>query len=96
VQKALNELMAAVEANGEADARALSLLDYRNYHRYDIKMRPCRTYKLARKFRLAVVERACPGVRTKLRFFISMLAAFLRVYDLGWRTFSASRVGSHG
>jgi hypothetical protein len=32
VQQALDELMAAVEANGAADVRTLSLLDYRNYH----------------------------------------------------------------
>jgi uncharacterized protein YPO0396 len=82
VQKALNELMAAVEANGEADARALSLLDYRNYHRYDIKMRPA---ELTSGPEISFGRRgeSMSGGENQAPFFISMLAAFLRVYDLG-------------
>jgi uncharacterized protein YPO0396 len=82
VQKALDELMAAVEANGEADARALSLLDYRNYHRYDIKMRPA---ELTAGPEISFGRRgeSMSGGENQAPFFISMLAAFLRVYDLG-------------
>jgi hypothetical protein len=82
VQKALDELMAAVEANGEADARALSLLDYRNYHRYDIKMRPA---ELTSGPEISFGRRgeSMSGGENQAPFFISMLAAFLRVYDLG-------------
>lgn len=82
VQNALDELMAAVEADGKADARALSLLDYRNYHRYDIKMRPA---DLASGPEISFGRSgvSMSGGENQAPFFISMLAAFLRVYDLG-------------
>ncbi len=82
MQRALDELMAAVEADGEVDAPALRLLDYRNYHRYDIKMRPA---DLANGPEISFGRSAtvmCGG-ENQAPFFISMLAAFLRVYDLG-------------
>jgi len=82
VQDALDELMAAVEADGQADARALQLLDYRNYHRYDIKMRPADIANGPEiSFGRSGVNMS--GGENQAPFFISMLAAFLRVYDLG-------------
>lgn len=82
VQRALDELMAAVEADGKGDTRALSLLDYRNYHRYDIKMRPA---DLADGPEISFGRSGVnmSGGENQAPFFISMLAAFLRVYDLG-------------
>jgi hypothetical protein len=82
VQRALDELMAAVEADGKVDARALPLLDYRNYHRYDIKMRPA---DLANGPEISFGRSGVnmSGGENQAPFFISMLAAFLRVYDLG-------------
>ena len=82
VQQALNELMAAVEANGVADARALSLLDYRNYHRYDIKMRPA-DHASGPEISFGRSGVSMSGGENQAPFFISMLAAARRVYDLG-------------
>jgi hypothetical protein len=82
VEQALKEVMAAVESDGAADARGMSLLDYRNYHRYDLRMRPADRpdgpeISLGRK------GRSLSGGENQAPFFISMLAAFRRVYDLG-------------
>jgi hypothetical protein len=82
VQEALDELMAAVEANGEADARAMSLLDYRNYHRYDIKMRPA-DHASGPEISFGRSGVSLSGGENQAPFFISMLAAARRVYDLG-------------
>ena len=82
VEQALKEVMAAVEAGGSGDAPRMSLLDYRNYHRYDLRMRPADRpdgpeISLGRK------GRSLSGGENQAPFFISMLAAFRRVYDLG-------------
>jgi SbcC/RAD50-like, Walker B motif/P-loop containing region of AAA domain len=82
VQNALDELMTAVEANGQADARALSLLDYRNYHRYDIKMRPA-DHASGPEISFGRSGVSMSGGENQAPFFISMLAAARRVYDLG-------------
>ncbi|ODU24807.1 MAG: hypothetical protein ABS95_01465 [Verrucomicrobia bacterium SCN 57-15] len=82
VQQALDELMAAVEANGAADARALSLLDYRNYHRYDIKMRPA-DHASGPEISFGRSGVSMSGGENQAPFFISMLAAARRLYDLG-------------
>ena len=82
VQQALDELMAAVEANGGADARALSLLDYRNYHRYDIKMRPA-DHASGPEISFGRSGVSMSGGENQAPFFISMLAAARRLYDLG-------------
>jgi hypothetical protein len=82
VQSALDELMAAVEANGAADARALSLLDYRNYHRYDIKMRPAE-HASGPEISFGRSGVSMSGGENQAPFFISMLAAARRLYDLG-------------
>ena len=82
VQQALDELMAAVESNGAADARALSLLDYRNYHRYDIKMRPA-DHASGPEISFGRSGVSMSGGENQAPFFISMLAAARRIYDLG-------------
>jgi len=82
VQQALDELMAAVEANGAADTRALSLLDYRNYHRYDIKMRAA-DHASGPEISFGRSGVSMSGGENQAPFFISMLAAARRLYDLG-------------
>ncbi len=82
VQQALEELMSAVEANGVADARALLLLDYRNYHRYDIKMRPA-DHASGPEISFGRSGVSMSGGENQAPFFISMLAAARRLYDLG-------------
>jgi hypothetical protein len=82
MQNALDELMAAVEADGQADARALSLLDYRNYHRYDIKMRSA-DHASGPEISFGRSGVSMSGGENQAPFFISMLAAARRVYDLG-------------
>ncbi len=82
VQEALNQLMSAVEAADQADERAKKLLDYRQYHHYDLEMvlanRPD-----APSISLGRSGRNLSGGENQAPFFISMLAAFRRVYDLG-------------
>jgi hypothetical protein len=82
VQSALDELMTAVEADGEGSARSLALLDYRNYHRYDLKMRPAGLNNGPEiSFGRSGVNMS--GGENQAPFFLSMLAAFLQVYDFG-------------
>lgn len=82
IERAMEELMAAVEAADKADDRARRLLDYRYYHRYDLEMlvadRPD-----APPISLGRSGRSLSGGENQAPFFISMLAAFRRVYDLG-------------
>ena len=82
VQQALTELMSAVEASEQSDDRAKRLLDYRFYHRYDLEMvlasRPD-----APPISLGRSGRSLSGGENQAPFFISMLSAFHRVYDLG-------------
>ena len=82
VQQALNQLMAAVESSEQQDDRAKRLLDYRFYHRYDLEMvlagRPD-----APPISLGRSGRSLSGGENQAPFFISMLSAFHRVYDLG-------------
>ena len=87
VQQALDELMTAVEANGAADARALALLDYRNYHRYDIKMRPA-NHAGGPEISFGRSSVSMSGGENQAPFFISMLAAARRLYDLGGGNFN--------
>ena len=82
VDRAKAELMAAVEAADGADQRARRLLDYRFYHRYDLEMVQADqpdspTISLGRS------GRSLSGGENQAPFFISMLAAFRRVYDVG-------------
>jgi uncharacterized protein YPO0396 len=89
IQKAKDELMRAVNAteteNGEKDDRSLRLLDYRNYHRYDLEMVPADKPE-APAISLGRNGRNLSGGESQAPFFISMLAAFRRVYDRGDRS----------
>jgi uncharacterized protein YoxC len=82
VQTALEELMKAIESSGELDDRARKLLDYRCYHRYDIEMVP-KDDTSAPVISLSRSLRSLSGGENQAPFFISMLAAFRRVYDIG-------------
>ncbi len=84
VERAKQELMAAVNGVDEQDSRALRLLDYRNYHHYDLEMVPADKPD-APPISLGRSGRNLSGGENQAPFFISMLAAFRRVYDRGDR-----------
>jgi hypothetical protein len=94
VQRAKDELMKAVDGterkDGEQDVRALRLLDYRNYHRYDLEMVPADKPE-APPISLGRSGRNLSGGEGQAPFFISMLAAFRRVYDRGDRASTRSQ-----
>jgi len=86
VQQAMDELMAAVEAAADkTDDRAKRLLDYRYYHRYDLEMINVGGGNgvKAQPISLGRSGVNLSGGENQAPFFISMLAAFRRVYDLG-------------
>jgi uncharacterized protein YPO0396 len=82
VDRAKAELMAAVEAAERADERSRRLLDYRFYHRYDLEMLSA-DQPDAPGISLGRSGRSLSGGENQAPFFISMLAAFRRVYNLG-------------
>jgi len=82
IEGAKRELMAAVEAAEKADEKARRLLDYRFYHRYDLEMVNAEQPD-APAISLGRSGRSLSGGENQAPFFISMLAAFRRVYDLG-------------
>jgi hypothetical protein len=82
IERAKRELMAAVEAAEKADEKARRLLDYRYYHRYDLEMVNAEQPD-APAISLGRSGRSLSGGENQAPFFISMLAAFRRVYDLG-------------
>lgn len=82
VERAKAELMAAVEAADRADDRSRRLLDYRFYHRYDLEM-VLADQPEAPGISLGRSGRSLSGGENQAPFFISMLAAFRRVYDTG-------------
>ena len=84
VQRAKDELMRAVDASENSDDRAQRLLDYRNYHHYDIDIFPADKPD-APPISLSRSGRNLSGGEGQVPFFISMLAAFRRVYDRGDR-----------
>ncbi|HEY5892352.1 MAG TPA: SbcC/MukB-like Walker B domain-containing protein [Chthoniobacterales bacterium] len=83
-QRAREELMQAVDAPDQSNDRARRLLDYRNYHRYDIEMIPA-DHPEAPPISLGRSGKNLSGGENQAPFFISMLAAFRRVYDRGDR-----------
>ncbi len=84
VERAKRELMEAVNSFDNKDSRALRLLDYRNYHHYDLEMVPSDKPD-APPISLGRSGRNLSGGENQAPFFISMLAAFRRVYDRGDR-----------
>ena len=84
VERAKRELMDAVNNSDNPDARSLRLLDYRNYHHYDLEMVPADKPD-APPISLGRSGRNLSGGENQAPFFISMLAAFRRVYDRGDR-----------
>lgn len=87
-QRAKDELMRAIDAPD--DDRAKRLLDYRNYHHYDLEMVPADKPD-APPISLGRSGRNLSGGESQAPFFISMLAAFRRVYDRGDRTSTRSQ-----
>ncbi len=85
VQRAKDELMRAVDAPEQGDERARRLLDYRNYHHYDLEMVPADRPD-APPISMSRSGRNLSGGENQAPFFISMLAAFRRVYDRGDRS----------
>lgn len=90
VQRAKEELMRAVNAPDQSDDRARRLLDYRNYHRYDLEMVPADKPD-APPISMSRAGRNLSGGESQAPFFISMLAAFRRVYDRGDRASTRSQ-----
>ena len=82
IERAKQELMAAVEAAEKADERARRLLDYRYYHHYDLEMVNA-DQPDSPAISLGRSGRSLSGGENQAPFFISMLAAFRRAYDLG-------------
>ncbi|MCW0220872.1 MAG: hypothetical protein OJI67_21265 [Prosthecobacter sp.] len=80
IEKAKQELMAAID--NPDDPKAQRLLDYRFYHRYDMLMIPSGHTEEA-AISLQNNARKMSGGENQAPFFVSMLAAFHRVYDLG-------------
>jgi len=85
IQRAKEELMKAVDASEQGDVRACRLLDYRNYHSYDLVMVPADKPD-APAISLGRSGRNLSGGENQAPFFISVLAAFRRVYDRGDRS----------
>jgi uncharacterized protein YPO0396 len=90
VERAKRELMDAVNNSENKDSRALRLLDYRNYHHYDLEMIPTEKPD-APPISLGRSGRNLSGGENQAPFFISMLAAFRRVYDRGDRSSTRSQ-----
>jgi hypothetical protein len=90
VERAKQELMDAVNTSDNQDSRALRLLDYRNYHHYDLEMVPADKPD-APPISLGRSGRNLSGGENQAPFFISMLAAFRRVYDRGDRNSTRSQ-----
>ncbi|MCX6868199.1 MAG: hypothetical protein NTV46_18710 [Verrucomicrobia bacterium] len=82
IEKAKTALMTAIE-NAE-DPRQQQALDYRYYHHWDIKATPTGKGEGA-AISLNRNARKQSGGENQAPFFVAMLAAFQRVYDLGPR-----------
>jgi len=84
LQKAKAEMMKAINESSEGNEQTRRLLDFRNYHHYDIEVVPA-DQPDARPVSLGKSGRNLSGGENQAPFFISMLAAFRRVYDRGNR-----------
>lgn len=84
VKQAKEALMRAVDAPDQGEERDRRVLDYRNYHHYDVEMVPAERPD-APPISLSRSGRNLSGGESQAPFFISMLAAFRRVYDRGDR-----------
>lgn len=84
VKQAKAEMMSAINESAEGNEHARRLLDYRNYHHYDIEMVPADRPD-APPISIGKSGRNLSGGENQAPFFISMLAAFRRVYDKGNR-----------
>jgi hypothetical protein len=89
-RRAKEDMMRAVNAPDQSDDRVRRLLDYRNYHRYDLEMVPADRPD-APPISFGRSGRNLSGGENQAPFFISMLAAFRRVYDRGDRTATRSQ-----
>jgi uncharacterized protein YPO0396 len=84
IGEAKRELMLAIDQPD--DKRAAALLDYRNYHRYDLDMVPIgHADDTEGRISLQHSGRNLSGGEGQAPFFVAMLAAFHRVYDRGQR-----------
>lgn len=84
IEQAKRELMEAIDQ--PEDRRVAALLDYRNYHRYDLHMVPV-GHSDDSEGAISLQERGSnlSGGEGQAPFFVAMLAAFHRVYDRGQR-----------
>lgn len=83
--RAKKELMEAIDAVDQpGDSRKQRALDYRYYHHWDIKAQPA-GHGEAASISLNRSAKKQSGGENQAPFFVAMLAAFQRVYDLGAR-----------
>jgi len=89
IEEAKRELREAID-NPE-NLKAAALLDYRNYHRYNLEMIPS-GHGEESEGSISLQDRgsALSGGEGQAPFFVAMLAAFHRVYDLGLKGNQAS------
>ena len=82
IERAKNELMAAIEAaDNPEDKRGQRALDYRYYHHWDIEARPSGKGNEA-AISLNKSAKKQSGGENQAPFFVATLAAFHRVYDV--------------
>ena len=88
IEEARKQLGDAIEASGRPDAPPdlLGKLDYRFYHRYKLEMIP-EGAPGAAAIDLNRSAKNMSGGENQAPFFVSMLAAFHRVYDIGSRQY---------
>lgn len=85
IQSAMDELMAAVNAGADAKDKASRILDYRNYHHYDLVKIPVDEREEGQPMTngISLGRRGgnLSGGESQVPYFILMLAAFSRVYS---------------
>jgi uncharacterized protein YPO0396 len=86
LQRAKQELMDAIDAVDQpGESKRQRALDYRYYHHWDIKAQPA-GHGEAASISLNRSAKKQSGGENQAPFFVAMLAAFQRVYDLGARS----------